>query len=108
MIDFAITFGQLNPKYWLDAVVAADEHGFESAWLPEHLVFPVEMAGQLIPGEELEASPQLGRRRRRLHGGADPAGLFQEQAAVRAGRALLVDLADDGGARRLVAAFRAG
>ncbi len=51
-LDFAITFGQLNPKYWLDAVVAADELGFGSAWLPEHLVFPMEMAGQLVPGEE--------------------------------------------------------
>ncbi|MDZ7733271.1 MAG: TIGR03619 family F420-dependent LLM class oxidoreductase [Acidimicrobiia bacterium] len=49
---FGITFGQLNPKGWLDAVVEADRLGFESAWLPEHLVFPVEMHGQLVPGEE--------------------------------------------------------
>ncbi|HEY2813695.1 MAG TPA: LLM class F420-dependent oxidoreductase [Acidimicrobiales bacterium] len=49
---FGITFGRLNPRVWLDAVVAADERGFESAWLPEHLVFPVTMTGQLIPGEE--------------------------------------------------------
>ena len=51
-MKFAVTFGQLNPHFWLDAARLADELGFESIWLPEHLVFPVEMHGQLIPGEE--------------------------------------------------------
>ena len=51
-MKFAITFGQLNPAFWLEAAVTADELGFESIWLPEHLVFPVEMRGQLVPGEE--------------------------------------------------------
>jgi probable F420-dependent oxidoreductase len=51
-VKFAVTFGQLNPHFWLDAAVAADELGFESIWLPEHLVFPVEMHGQLVPEEE--------------------------------------------------------
>lgn len=50
-MKFGITFGQLNPKYWLDAVEAADRCGFESAWLPEHLVFPLDIQGQLVPGE---------------------------------------------------------
>lgn len=49
---FAITFGQLNPRYWVDAALAADRLGFDSVWLPEHLVFPIEMRGQLVPGEE--------------------------------------------------------
>ncbi|MGZ4210686.1 MAG: LLM class flavin-dependent oxidoreductase, partial [Actinomycetota bacterium] len=51
-VKFAITFGQLNPAFWLDAALLADELGFESVWLPEHLVFPVEMHGELVPGEE--------------------------------------------------------
>jgi len=51
-LKFAVTFGRLNPVFWLDAAVLADELGFESIWLPEHLVFPVEMHGQLVPGEE--------------------------------------------------------
>ncbi|MGZ6513281.1 MAG: LLM class F420-dependent oxidoreductase [Actinomycetota bacterium] len=51
-MKFAITFGQLNPAFWLDAALLADELGFESVWLPEHLVFPVEMHGELVPGEE--------------------------------------------------------
>ncbi|MBI2705294.1 MAG: TIGR03619 family F420-dependent LLM class oxidoreductase [Actinobacteria bacterium] len=51
-MKFGMTFGQLNPACWLDAVVEADRLGFESAWLPEHLVLPIEMRGQLVPGEE--------------------------------------------------------
>lgn len=49
---YGITFGQLNPAFWLDAALAADARGFESVWLPEHLVLPLELAGQLVPGEE--------------------------------------------------------
>jgi probable F420-dependent oxidoreductase len=49
---FAITFGQLNPAYFLDAALEADRLGFESVWLPEHLVFPLAVRGQLVPGEE--------------------------------------------------------
>ncbi|MCX7620739.1 MAG: TIGR03619 family F420-dependent LLM class oxidoreductase [Acidimicrobiales bacterium] len=49
---FAMTFGQLNPKYWVEAALEADRLGFESAWLPEHLVLPVQMQGQLVPGQE--------------------------------------------------------
>jgi probable F420-dependent oxidoreductase len=51
-MDIALTFGQLNPAFWDEFAVAADQLGFESLWLPEHLVFPVEMRGQLVPGEE--------------------------------------------------------
>ena len=51
-MKFGITFGQLNPAYWEDVAVAADELGYESVWLPEHLVFPIEIVGQLVPGEE--------------------------------------------------------
>ena len=49
---FGITFGQLNPAVWLDAALAADARGYDSVWLPEHLVLPLELAGQLVPGEE--------------------------------------------------------
>lgn len=51
-VKFGITFGQLNPKYFVDAALAADRLGFESVWMPEHLVFPLEVRGQLVPGEE--------------------------------------------------------
>lgn len=51
-MKLGITFGQLNPAFWEPVAVAADQLGYESVWLPEHLVFPLEVAGQLIPGEE--------------------------------------------------------
>lgn len=51
-MKYAMTFGQLNPHFWVDAAVEADRLGYESAWLPEHLVFPLEIRGQLVPGEE--------------------------------------------------------
>ena len=51
-MELAITFGQLNPAFWEDVALEADRLGFESVWLPEHLVFPLEISGQLIPGEE--------------------------------------------------------
>ena len=51
-MKLGITFGQLNPAFWQDVAVAADALGYESLWLPEHLVFPLEISGQLIPGEE--------------------------------------------------------
>lgn len=51
-MKLGITFGQLNPAFWEEVAIAADALGYESLWLPEHLVFPLEIAGQLVPGEE--------------------------------------------------------
>ncbi|MBW3661660.1 MAG: LLM class F420-dependent oxidoreductase [Actinobacteria bacterium] len=51
-MHIAITLGRLNPVVWVDAVTAADELGYESVWLPEHLVLPLDIQGQLVPGEE--------------------------------------------------------
>jgi probable F420-dependent oxidoreductase len=49
---FAVTFGRMRPDIWLDAAVAADRLGFESVWLPEHLVLPLTMAGSPYAGAE--------------------------------------------------------
>ncbi len=51
-VHLGITFGQLNPRAFEEVAVGADELGYESAWLPEHLVFPLRVEGELIPGEE--------------------------------------------------------
>ena len=61
-MQFAITLGQLNPRAWEEVAVLADDLGFESLWLPEHLVFPDEIRGQLIPGEEHPPVPPSTRR----------------------------------------------
>src|SRR4029079_8798062 len=44
-VKFGIPLGALNPAVWLDVTVAADELGFDSVWMPEHLVLPVTMGG---------------------------------------------------------------
>jgi probable F420-dependent oxidoreductase len=51
-VKFGIPLGALNPAVWLDVTVAADELGYDSVWMPEHLVLPVEMGGSPHDGAE--------------------------------------------------------
>ena len=51
-MKFGVALGALNAHFHLDAVDAAERLGFESVWLPEHLVLPVEMSRSPRPGEE--------------------------------------------------------
>lgn len=44
-MKFGITLTHTHVDIWADAAVAADELGWESVWLPDHLVFPIDMAG---------------------------------------------------------------
>jgi probable F420-dependent oxidoreductase len=51
-VKIGLALGLLNPKAWLDVLHEAEELGFESIWLPEHLIFPVDMAGSPYPGQD--------------------------------------------------------
>ncbi len=51
-MKFAVTFGRMHPRLWPEAAETADRLGFESAWLPEHLVLPLTMAGSPFEGAE--------------------------------------------------------
>jgi len=51
-VKFGIALGQLNPAFFVVATEAAERLGYESVWLPEHLVFPLDMGGSPFPGEE--------------------------------------------------------
>jgi probable F420-dependent oxidoreductase len=51
-VKFGITFGRLNPAFFQAAAVEADRLGFESVWMPEHLVFTRQMSRSPHPGEE--------------------------------------------------------
>lgn len=46
-----VSLGNLNPRVWPGLVRAAEALGFESVWIPEHLVLPLAMAGSPRPGE---------------------------------------------------------
>jgi probable F420-dependent oxidoreductase len=51
-VKFGIALGAVNPHFFLDVTLEAERLGFESIWLPEHLVFPTEMGGSPFPGDD--------------------------------------------------------
>lgn len=51
-MKFGIALGRLNPAFFVEATVEADRLGFESVWLPEHLVLPVAMSSSPHPGHD--------------------------------------------------------
>ena len=60
-MKFGVALGRLNPAFFVDATVAADALGYESVWLPEHLVFTAAMSRSPHPGE---THPPVPPRRR--------------------------------------------
>ena len=51
-MKFGIALGALNSHFHLDATEEAERLGYESVWLPEHLVLPVQMSRSPHPGDE--------------------------------------------------------
>ena len=51
-MKFGVALGRLNPAFFTTVVDEAERLGFESEWMPEHLVFPVEMGGSPFPGQD--------------------------------------------------------
>lgn len=51
-MKFGIPLGRLNPAFFVSVVDEAERLGFESIWMPEHLVFPIEMGGSPYPGQQ--------------------------------------------------------
>ena len=49
---FGIALGALNSHFHVAATDEAERLGYESAWLPEHLVLPVRMSRSPHPGDE--------------------------------------------------------
>ena len=56
-MNFGIALGALNPSLFDEAVLKAEHLGFESCWLPEHLVLTEDMSGSPHPGEDLPPVP---------------------------------------------------
>jgi probable F420-dependent oxidoreductase len=50
-MKIGVMLAGVNTKFWTAAAQAAEDAGFESVWLPEHLVFPVAMQGSPHAGE---------------------------------------------------------
>jgi probable F420-dependent oxidoreductase len=56
-VKFGVALGALNPHFHLDATLAAEELGYESVWLPEHLVFTRSMSRSPHPGQDVPPVP---------------------------------------------------
>ncbi len=56
-MKFGVMLGVLNPAFHLEVTLEAERLGFESVWLPEHLVFPVDMSGSPHPGRDMPPVP---------------------------------------------------
>lgn len=50
-MKIGIALGRLNPAHFLDVALAGERLGYESVWLPEHLILPSGMSGSPRPGE---------------------------------------------------------
>ncbi|WP_029429579.1 LLM class F420-dependent oxidoreductase [Blastococcus sp. URHD0036] len=51
-MDFGVHLGSVNPALWGEVAEEADRLGFESVWVPEHLVIPVGAQGSPHHGAE--------------------------------------------------------
>jgi probable F420-dependent oxidoreductase len=51
-VKFGVALGACNPAFHLDVTLEAERLGFESVWLPEHLVFTRVMSSSPHAGEE--------------------------------------------------------
>jgi probable F420-dependent oxidoreductase len=47
-----VTFARLRPSLWAQTAELCDELGYESVWLPEHLVLPVDSTGSPFAGQD--------------------------------------------------------
>jgi probable F420-dependent oxidoreductase len=51
-MKIGISLGTLHPSLWVEATREADRLGYESVWMPEHLVIPVAMTDSPHDGED--------------------------------------------------------
>lgn len=49
-MKFGVPLGLVHPGIWRDLAVTADRLGFESVWIPEHLVFATDLSTATYPG----------------------------------------------------------
>ncbi len=51
-MKIGISMGTLHPRLWVEATREADRLGYESVWMPEHLVIPLAMTDSPHAGED--------------------------------------------------------
>ena len=56
-MKFGVALSRLNPAWHFRVAEEADRLGFESIWMSDHLVFPLDMEGSPHPGEDTPPVP---------------------------------------------------
>jgi probable F420-dependent oxidoreductase len=56
-VKFGVPLARLHPSFHLEITLEAERLGFESIWMADHLVFPVDMAGSPHPGADTPPVP---------------------------------------------------
>jgi len=56
-VKFGVALGLLRPELHVEVALEAERLGFESVWLPEHLVFPLNLQGSPHPGADQPPVP---------------------------------------------------
>lgn len=51
-MKLGVALGRLNPAFFVEVTREAEALGYESVWLPEHLVFPASMSHSPFDGQE--------------------------------------------------------
>ncbi len=51
-MNFGVALGRLHPGFFVEVTLEAERLGYESVWLPEHLVLTTQMTRSPHPGEE--------------------------------------------------------
>lgn len=61
-MKFGISFLNLHPKGFAALTEAAEQLGFESVWMSDHLVFPVDLGSTPYPGAEADSPGEVVRK----------------------------------------------
>jgi probable F420-dependent oxidoreductase len=51
-VKIGLPLGMLNPRAWRSVTELADRLGYESVWIPEHLILPVRSSGSPFTGQD--------------------------------------------------------
>ncbi len=51
-MKFGLSLGALNPRVWVEVTEEADRLGYDSVWIPEHVVVPITASGSPHAGSD--------------------------------------------------------